>query len=392
MELIKRNIKRIDSASNIFRFKNGVEGFSITNGVIDWMGDYIRVSSTTSDPYICRNVSKFSGSTYHYIHIKYRVVTGTPTSAQIFYGIDNGHSYSGDFYKNFSIVSDKEWHVEVVDMSTLSGSGVSDDWITHEINQFRYDPTVGENPTVVDVEYIIISDSYLPVNDTIKTGMTYQLMFGLKQDTQDIGFFDAYELTGSYQYVVADNNFYSYLTGGTSYSSLSFNTSTGMISGTTNDDDYSGYTYTPYIVTGGSTSRLNELEKYKIDPLFNEKYVSGGNWNTDGVDYVNTIQNVRIVYYLGGIQFVDTLTGVSSGTTFQFTGVGITSPDFINLPIYKNPAKENIISNPKINDDVFIVRQELSAFENNYRLEHIKNLGELLTYAGGKYFNIISNT
>ena len=49
-------------------------------------------------------------------------------------------------------------------------------------------------------------------------------------------------------------------------------------------------------------------------------------------------------------------------------------------------------SNPKIEDDVFIVRQQLSAFNDNYNLEFIENLNDLINYAGGNYFNIINNT
>lgn len=199
--------------------------------------------------------------------------------------------------------------------------------------------------------------------DVVITGDTnaiYNIKIGLTSEMQDMGFFDAYPFSG--------------------------------VTGTTNDDDYGSYSYIPYVVTGGSVSRLNELRKYVTGGTISQIYITGGTYFTDGVDYANTVQNVKITYYLGGVKFVDTLTGASSGTTFSFTGLGITSPDFINVPIYKNPAKENIISNPKINDDVFIVRQELSAFENNYRLEHVKNLSELLTYAGGKYFKIVNNT
>ena len=83
---------------------------------------------------------------------------------------------------------------------------------------------------------------------------------------------------------------------------------------------------------------------------------------------------------------------METGTTYGFIPQGTSSLDFIEAPIYKDPKKENIISNPKINDDVFIVRQELSVFEQNYRLEYVSNLVELTTYAGGNYFKIINNS
>ena len=146
------------------------------------------------------------------------------------------------------------------------------------------------------------------------------------------------------------------------------------------------------IVTGSSSSRLTELRKYTITNVFTQQYVNGGTWTTDGVDYPNSVSGVSVVYYLGGIRYVDMLIG-TTGTTFRFTAQGTGSTaNFINVPIYQDPNKENIISNPKIYDDVFIIRQELSAFDKNYRLEYIKNLVDLSTYAAGGFFNIVNNT
>lgn len=171
-------------------------------------------------------------------------------------------------------------------------------------------------------------------------------------------------------------------------------------------------------VTGSSNSRLSELRKYVVTPIFVNQYIGGGNYNTDGVDYINTIDPSKsIIYYLGGIKYIDVfgtktiyaldyndtdtfineinekfIIVYGTDTTFTFTALGTSSPDFINVPYYKDPNKENIVSYPKINDDVFIIRQELSAFDKNYRLEFIKNLVDLETYASGKFFNIVNNT
>jgi hypothetical protein len=122
--------------------------------------------------------------------------------------------------------------------------------------------------------------------------------------------------------------------------------------------------------------------------VFADQYVTGGNYSVDGVDISASAPPSVITYYLGGIRYIDTPTD----TTFRFIGQGLSSPDFINVPVFKNPMKEKLISNPKINDDVFITRQELSAFDSNYRLEYIKNMADLETYAAGKFFNIVNNT
>lgn len=146
------------------------------------------------------------------------------------------------------------------------------------------------------------------------------------------------------------------------------------------------------IVSGTSSSRLGELKKYSTNVPFNQQYVNNGSFLNDGVDYSDSVFGVKITYYLGGIKYVDIFTSTGNTTTFSFTAQGTNSPDFINMPYYKDPKKENIISNPKITNDVFIIRQELPAFEKNYRLEFVKNLVDLESYAGGNYFRIVKNS
>ena len=147
------------------------------------------------------------------------------------------------------------------------------------------------------------------------------------------------------------------------------------------------------MVTGTTKySRLAELRKYTITNVFADQYVGGGNTSVDGVDFSHSTSGISVTYYIAGIKYIDVLSGSTSGTTYSVAAQGTSSADFINEPYIKNPNKENIISNPKIIDDVFISRQELSAFDKNYRLEYINNLNDLITYAGGGFFNIVNNT
>ena len=149
----------------------------------------------------------------------------------------------------------------------------------------------------------------------------------------------------------------------------------------------------PSYVSGTSTSRLAELRKYTITSVFENQYFTGGNSTIDGVSLTTSNYPEYIVYYLGGIKYVDVLSGTSSGLTFTyFIPKGLNETNNFNYDkIYKDPSKDNIISNPKIDNDVFIVRQQLSAFEKNYRLEFIDRLVDLITYAGGNYFYIKNN-
>jgi len=150
-------------------------------------------------------------------------------------------------------------------------------------------------------------------------------------------------------------------------------------------------------ITGESTSRLSELEKYAKSSNFFDRYFSSTDITTDGVNQSasNTSSYPKVVvYYIGEIIYSDTKEDANSDwvTTFSFEGQGYSSPDFIDAPTYKDPNKENIIQNPKIENDVFIDREEMSAFQKNYNLEYIESLSELETYAAGKYFNIVNNT
>jgi len=145
------------------------------------------------------------------------------------------------------------------------------------------------------------------------------------------------------------------------------------------------------MITGTTNnSRLIELKKYAVGVTFPQQYFGGGSFANDGVDFTNSIEGEVMTYYIGGIKFVDDVAGGT--TTFTYSPQGTSSPDFIDEQYYKDPNESRIISNPKIDNDVFIVRDQQSGFKNNYELEFIDKLADLTTYAGGKYFNIINNT
>jgi hypothetical protein len=145
------------------------------------------------------------------------------------------------------------------------------------------------------------------------------------------------------------------------------------------------------MITGTtSNSRLIELKKYKVTDEFTEQYFGNGSMSTNGVDYQDSISGISVTYYIDGIKYIDNVTGNS--TTFQYFPQGISELNFTNKKYYKDFNKENIIGLPNIKNDVFIERQQLSAFNDNYKLQFINNLVDLTTYAGGKYFNIVNNT
>ena len=143
-------------------------------------------------------------------------------------------------------------------------------------------------------------------------------------------------------------------------------------------------------ITGTTeNSRLSELKKYAVGVPFTQQYFGNGSFDNDGVDY-NLSQTIQyVVYYIGGIRYIDQTLSGGKHTTFGYYSDN--EYNFTDDTIFKNPNKDKIISNPKINDDVFITRSNQSAYEGNYRLEYVNNMVDLLTYASGKYFNIINN-
>lgn len=168
-------------------------------------------------------------------------------------------------------------------------------------------------------------------------------------------------------------------------------------------DVYTGITgstidNTTYLVTGGSTSRLFELKKYTLNNSYSVKYKQSTVPSIDGLDVtqstIGSLTGTTLVYYLGGITYYDIIpsdTGITPYTIFRFTGVGYNSANFDNYAIYKDETLLEINEQPTIDPDVFIERQSLSVFENNYRLKEINKLFDVLSYAGGSYFNIIDN-
>lgn len=148
-------------------------------------------------------------------------------------------------------------------------------------------------------------------------------------------------------------------------------------------------------ITGFSSSRLSELRKWSASDELSKKYETSTDPSTDGLDLTQTISGETFVYYIGGITYVDEFVAEQSGytTMFYFESSGYSDTNnFTNLPYIKDESKQNIVDRPIVGSDVFIIRESLPVFENNYRLRNISNLTDLTFYGGGNYFNIVNNS
>ena len=207
------------------------------------------------------------------------------------------------------------------------------------------------------------------------TGTTYNFKILLTQNARDLGFFDTIDNT------IEQNEF-------------------PIISN--------------YPVTGNCTSRLNEIRKNSINPIFYKNYFYSIDTTADGLDIYDSyfytgdtlnnpitllsfntgitgITNYNFKYFIDGIEYKE-FSGLTNSVQFKFISLGDSSPDILHNKIYKDENKQNIINNPKIDSDVFIERQEISVFEKNYNLEFVKSIFDIETFAGGNYYNIINNS
>lgn len=154
-----------------------------------------------------------------------------------------------------------------------------------------------------------------------------------------------------------------------------------------------------YNVTGNSTTRLNELKKYSVSSDLNKSYIILDEVNKNPTDFNSelnglilseTIEGEFYSYFVDGIKYFDDI--LNNITTFNFFSEGYSSDNYISKPIYKDPSIGNTITMPDINNNVFIIREELPVFLNNYRLSNIISLASLENYAGGKFYNIVKNS
>ena len=146
-------------------------------------------------------------------------------------------------------------------------------------------------------------------------------------------------------------------------------------------------------ITGTSSSRLIELRKYTVSGTLSDMYFTSTSPTQDGLNISLTVSGSSYVYYLGGLTYTDTVVGSATTTTFSYFSYGLNDPaNFVNQHLIKLESKQNVVENPFINSDVFIIRQELPVFEQSIRLRGISSLNDIIAYAGGNYFTIYENT
>ena len=102
------------------------------------------------------------------------------------------------------------------------------------------------------------------------------------------------------------------------------------------------------------------------------------------INYTTKLSDLITILTSNITQFPTTFFTNSSGYDFE---PYITFPNKQNTVDIKEEAKMGLVSPPKINNELFIERQDLAVFERYSRFSEIKNLNDLIYYRNG-YYNI----
>ena len=148
------------------------------------------------------------------------------------------------------------------------------------------------------------------------------------------------------------------------------------------------------MISGITSHKLDLVKTYSST----NPYQVGVNGVTN-VTYQDPIALTGITsvsYSIGVINYTTRFSNLGinfSKTTFFTNSSGydfepyITFPNKQNTFDIKEEAKMGLVSPPKINNELFIERQDLAVFERYSRFSEIKNLNDLIYYRNG-YYNI----
>jgi hypothetical protein len=137
----------------------------------------------------------------------------------------------------------------------------------------------------------------------------------------------------------------------------------------------------PYIVSGFTQSRLEELKVYGTNPYINDLVINlpdgtTGVVNSQSPEYTGyTINNQSYIDFSAG-------TSVFVAQSYGFSEVNITATTITKLEYLMN-----VIEQPIIQSNVFIERGKISGMENFRRIGEVNNTGSLKTY-GYKFFDV----
>lgn len=140
----------------------------------------------------------------------------------------------------------------------------------------------------------------------------------------------------------------------------------------------SSYITTPFIITGNTASRINELRSYGPIPFILHKQIVDNSGNLFGV--IDSITSGYTGYTIHDTRYIDILNG---GTVYLVDSYGLIEEWMVAEPIVKDESLLNIVSDPEVQSDIYIERGKNSALERIERLGEVSNIGDLEQYGYG---------
>ena len=142
------------------------------------------------------------------------------------------------------------------------------------------------------------------------------------------------------------------------------------------------------ILSGYTDDRLSEVKTYSKSQPYQIGYlgVTQLTFNTfgdlDSVEYV--IDGIKYLTTIGKPLFPDSTDFFKTQTVYFFESSGLSEE---NINVIKKEGEMNLSEPPKVDEEIFIERQETSVFENHLRMGEIITLDQLVAYKNG-YYNI----
>jgi len=141
------------------------------------------------------------------------------------------------------------------------------------------------------------------------------------------------------------------------------------------------YVTVPFVVSGFTSSRLEELKVYGINPLINDLNIT----LKDGtIGRVVSQSPEFTAYTINEQNYFDFSNGSS---VFVVTSYGLLENMMTATTITKMEYLMNVIEQPEIQSNVFIERGKNSGMENFRRIGEVGNTGSLNNY-GYKFFDV----
>jgi len=161
-----------------------------------------------------------------------------------------------------------------------------------------------------------------------------------------------------------------------------------LFTGDSNCDiyDQSSYNYTtvPFIITGYTTSSVNDLEQYgKV--RFKLGIQVTGSSGSIGTYWGPDTGNTYTAYTINQMDYFDYFDGT---TIFAVYSSGFTPDMLVCSAITKNEVLLNVIDEAEVQSNVFIERGKNSGLERIQRLGEVDNVGDLEKYGYG-FFSVI---